>query len=113
VTLQKALGKSLAGFKHRRGARGAKDAEAALLQGVDNPERERKLRPDDGEIGTLSFGQAHHGVKVFQVERNAARNLRHAAVAGSADDFCHARAALDSPGKRMFAPAGAKDENFH
>jgi hypothetical protein len=53
VPLQEALGEALAGLEHGRGFGGPKDAQAALLKGVHNAERERELRADDGEPGLL------------------------------------------------------------
>ena len=113
VALQKALGEALAGFQHGCGARGAEDAQAALLQRIDNAQRERQLGADDGEGGLLGLGQADHGGEVFEIDRDAARNLRHAAVARRANHLSDARAALDRPGQRMFAASGTKDQDFH
>ncbi len=52
-------------------------------------------------------------VTSFRSTGNAARDLRHAAVARRANDLSDARAALHGPGQRMFAAAGTKDEDFH
>ena len=49
VPLQKALGEALAGLEHGGLARGAEDAQAALLKRVDDAQRKRQLRPDDGQ----------------------------------------------------------------
>ncbi len=63
--------------------------------------------------GLLGLGQAHHGGNIFQIHRNAARNLRHAAVAGRANNFCDPLTAFHRPGQRMFAAPGTKDQDFH
>src|SRR5208283_4623495 len=83
------------------------------LKRVHAAQRERQLGTDDGQAGPLSLDEMDHGVKALQVARDAADRLRHAAVAGRADDFSNARTALDRPGKRMLAPTGTKDQDFH
>ena len=113
VAMQELLGEAFAGLEHGGGARGAKDAQAALLERVDNAERERQLRPDDGEAGLLGLGQADHRGEVFEVDWNAARDLRHAAVARRANNLSDARAARNRPGQRVFAAPGTKDQDFH
>ena len=97
VALQEALGKALAGLEHGGGAGGPKDAQAALLKGVHDAQRERQLRADDGQAGLLGLGQADHGVEVFQIDGNAAGDLGHAAIAGRANHLSDARAALRRP----------------
>ncbi len=113
MALKELLGKALARFEHGGGARGTKDAQAALAEGVDNAEGERQLRADDGEGGLLGLGEADHGVEVFEIDGNAAGDLGHAAVAGRANDFRDARAARNGPGQRMFAASRTKDQDFH
>ena len=63
--------------------------------------------------GLLGFGEADHGVEVFEIDGDAARDLSHAAIAGRANDFGDSRAALHGPGQSMLAASGTKDENFH
>ena len=111
--MQEALGEAFAAFEHGGGARGAEDAQAALKQRVDDAERERQLRSDDGEGGLFGFGQADHGGKVFEVDWNAARDLRHAAVARCANDLCNTRAASHGPCQRVFPAPRTKDQDFH
>ena len=113
MALKELLGKAFAGFEHSGGARGTKDAQAALLEGVDDAKRERQLGADDGEIGLLCFGEANHGGKALQVDGNATGNLGHAAVAGRTNDFGDARAASDGPRQRMLAASRTEDEDFH
>ena len=113
MALQETLGEALARFEHGRGARGTKDAQAALAERVDDAEGERQLGTDDGEVGLLGFGQADHGVEVFEIDGNAAGHLGHAAVARRANDLRDARAARDRPGQRMLAASRTKDQDFH
>ena len=113
MPLQKALGKALAGLEHRRALRGTKDAEAALLKRIHNAQRERQLRSNNSQPRLLGFHQAHHGVQVFGIHRNAACNLPDAAVARRANHFSHPRAARNRPGQRVLAPPGTKDQDFH
>jgi len=113
VALEEALGESFAGFKHGGGTRGTEDAKAALLELIDDTERKREFGTNDSEVRTLGFREADHGVEVFEIERNAAGDLSHAAVAWGANDLRNARAARDGPGESVFATAGAEDQYFH
>lgn len=61
----------------------------------------------------LSFCEAGHGVEVFEIDGNATRNLRHAAIAGRTDNLRDAGAARDGPGQGMLAASGTEDEDFH
>ncbi len=93
--------------------RGAEDAEAALLEGIDDAERKREFRANNGEGGFFGFGEADHGGQISEVNGYAAGDLRHAAVAGRTDDFGDARAARHCPRQRVLASAGTKDEDLH
>jgi hypothetical protein len=112
VPLQNCLAKALAALEHGRGARGPKDAQAALLQGIHNAQRERQLRPDDGQGRLLGLGQAHHGGHILQVDRNAARNLRHAAVAGRANNFRNSRLRLTAQASACSRPPEPRIRTF-
>ena len=92
---------------------GPKTRRPRSLERVDDAQRKRQLGADDGEAGLLGFGEADHGVEVFEIDGDAAGNLGHAAIAGRANDLSDARAALDSPGQSMFAASGTKDQDFH
>ena len=65
VPLQESLGETLAGLQHGRGPRGPEDAQAAFLQGVHNAQRERQLRPHDGQPRLFGLGQTNHCSHVF------------------------------------------------
>src|ERR1700733_169220 len=87
----------------RGGLGGAEDAQAAGLECVDDAEGERQLGTNDGEGGDFGGNEADHVVEIFEVDGEAAGDLRDAAVAGRADNFRDTRAACDGPGKRVFA----------
>ena len=103
MALHELLGESLAGLEAGGGLGGSEDAEATGLESVDDAEGERQLRADDGQGGLLGFDESDCVVDAFDVNGDAAGDLGDAAVAGCADDFCHAFIALDCPGERMFA----------
>jgi hypothetical protein len=113
VPLQKALGEALAALKHGRGAGGAKDAQAALLQGIHNAQRERQFRSHNDQVGLLGLGQADHCAHVLQVHRNAARNLGDAAIARRAHHLRDPFTPSYRPGQRMFAASRTQDQDFH
>ena len=92
---------------------GPKTRRPRSLKRVHNAQRKRQLRAHDGQIGLLRLGQADHGAEVLEIDRDAAGNLRHAAIARRTNHFSHARAALHRPGQRVFAAPGTKDQDFH
>jgi hypothetical protein len=113
MALEEALGEALAGFEHGGGAGRTEDAEATVLEGIDNAEGERQLRADDGERGLLGEGDADEGVEVAQVDGDTAGDFGDAAVAGGADDFSDSIAALYRPGQRVLAASRTQDQDFH
>ena len=113
VSLHELLGESLARFQHGRGLGGTKDAQSALLQRIHNAKREGQLGADNGQVGLLGVGQAHHGIAVLQVHWNAARDLGNAAITRRANDLSDSCAALYCPGQCVFAASGTQDQDFH
>ena len=113
VALEEALGEAFAGFEHGRRPRWPEDAQAALLEGIDHAQREGQLRADDGQLRLLVLDHANHRLHILQINRNAARNPLHAAIAGSADHLRHPRAAFDRPGQRVLAASRTQNQNLH
>jgi hypothetical protein len=113
VALQETLGEAFAGFKHGSLARGTENANAALLKRINNAEGEREFRANDDQGGLLGLRQAHHLVKVLEVDGDAARHLRNASITRRAYHLRYTFAAGYSPGKRMFSSTRTKDQNLH
>ena len=93
-----------------RGAR-AERPQALGLERVHEPGDERRLGPDDGQVGPLVGGQPHEAVDVLGRHVEAARVARDAGVAGRAQHLGRARAAPQRAHDRVLAAAAADDQD--
>src|ERR1019366_7420715 len=60
VSLQESLGETLAGLEHGRFPGGAEYAQAACPKGIDDSQRKRQFRANDGEIRLLRDNNFDH-----------------------------------------------------
>ena len=91
------------------------------LKQIHDAERQRIVRPDDGKADLLVFGKGEQSRQIFRLNVDAldgrtvaGRTLPgDARVARRAPQFRDARRLREFPNQRVFAPAGANDQNFH
>ena len=108
------LGEGLGGLQlRRRGAR-PEAGDAGLCQRVGEARLERRLGPDDHQVGGDLAGQGDQAVDVGRLRPRASRRARPCRdcrarrPAASRSGDCG-----DLPGQRVLAPAGADEEDVH
>ena len=107
------LGESLGALKPGGGSARPERLDAGGLEIVDDPGAQRRLRPDDDEIDIVLAAKPDHARMVGEVERDAFGLARDAGIARRANEPVAERACRQLPGQRMFAPAGAEEQNVH
>ena len=112
VALQEFLGKALAAFQLRGSLGGAERAPASAREFVHHAEHQRQFRPHDGEVGLNLVRERDHGVEALDVDRDALRLIRDAAVPGRAVDFRDPRRLPELPHQGVLASAAADDEDL-
>ena len=113
VTDQELLGEILGAFELGGQPGRPEDRQAGGAEGIDDARGERGLGPDDGEADLFladeldelgDRGDGHVGKVGF---------ARRAGVAGGDENLMDPRRAGQLPGQRVFASAGADDEDLH
>ena len=113
MALHEVFAESLGAFQLRGGFGGAEDAQAVGAEVIDHAGGQGLLGANDREadfFGLRPFAQFEQigDGHVFQLRRAGG-----AAVAGGHIDLLHFGRAGQPPGQRVFAAAGANNENFH
>jgi hypothetical protein len=106
------LGDGLAPLEAGRAGRRAENPETRLLESIDQPLDERRLRTDHREIGPLFARKCRHRVDVVGADRDALGQAGHARVPRRRPDLLDQRRLGDLPGERVLAPAAAHDEDL-
>ena len=93
--------------------RRAEDAKSGIAECIDDACGERSLGPDDGQRDMLGHRERDQLGEGGQRDVLAAGLVRGSRVAGCHEYFLHTRRLRELPGERVFASAGADDEEFH
>ena len=107
------LGEALGAFEPGGGLARPEGLDACSFKIIDDAGAERRLRPDDDKVDMVGAAERDHGRMVGKIERHADRLARDAGIAGRAIERLGQRARRDLPGQRVFAAAGAKNEDIH
>jgi membrane protease YdiL (CAAX protease family) len=113
MALEKLFGKHFASFKLRALPRGPDQAQPSARKLIGNPEHERLLWANHGQVGPQTSRQIGQSGRVVGVGGDALCILRYAAVSRSAPDLLHRSAAPQTPGQRVFASPAPDDKYFH
>ena len=107
------LGEVLGGFEPGRALRGSEDLQAGGAEGIDDARGERGLGADDRQRDVLLAGERDEFGDVGDRDVEEAVLAGGAGVAGRDVDTCHLRRLGEAPADRVFATAGADDEEIH
>jgi hypothetical protein len=113
VVAAQVLGEALGAFEPRGILARAEGFDAGGFEIIDDAGAERGFRPDHDEIDGLVAAIRDHAGVVGDIKRHAGRFAGDAGIAGGAIELLGQRARRDLPGQRMFAAAGAKNEDVH
>src|SRR4029079_17098942 len=100
-------------FEARAGSTRTERGDAGLAQLVGDAEHERILGADDDEVDVLLRRELHDRSDVADLERDVARDLRRADVAGRAQDLGLQRRLRELPAQRVLASTAAHDQDLH
>ena len=97
------------------------DAQAVLPEQIHDAQRQRIVRPDDGEVGAVLPGEGAQAGQVFGAELDALDRravlceafLRDAGIAGRAPQSGDVRRLRQLPDQRVLAAAGADNQDLH
>ena len=97
------------------------DAQAVFLEQIHDAQRQRIVRPDDGEVGFLFLREREQLRQIFRADVDAFDRravfreafLRDAGVARRAPHLRDVRRLRQFPDQRVLASARTDDENFH
>ena len=107
------LGEALGAFEAGGGAARAEGLDAGGFEVIDDACAERRLGPDNDQIDAILTAIRDHCRMVGNIKRNAFRLPGNACIAGGADEPVRERACRHLPGQRMFAAAGAEQQDVH
>ena len=97
----------------RAAARRAEGLDTGGFEVIDDACAERRLGPDNDQIDAVLPAIRDHRRMVADIERNALRLTRDARIARGTDEPVCERACRHLPGQRVFAAAGAKEQDVH
>src|SRR5207237_7653321 len=103
----------LRALEPRGGGGRAEDAETRGREPVDEPERQRQLRADDGEVDLLLRCEALETLQIVDPDRHALRLLGDPRVPGRAPERIDSGTLPQLPHEGVLAPAAADDEDAH
>ena len=90
----------------------AEDPQPLALEGVDDPEGQRLLGPDDRQPDPLALGELDQAAGVVRLDRDVLGVERRARVARCAEDRLDPRRLLQLPAEGVLPPPLADHENF-
>ena len=103
----------LAGLQLGRRLGRSEDFEPFRLEGVDNPGRQRRFRPDNRQAHVVLPGELHQGRKIVGRNVNILGILGRAGVSRGHENTIHSRTLGDFPCQGVFPPPAADDQNVH
>src|SRR5262249_18323897 len=92
--------------------RRSEDAQPFRLEGVDDPQDKRLLRPDEGQVDILVLGEQAQVLDIGRSDGDVLGDERRPGVAGGAIDLVDVAAVGELPAKGILAPAAADDEDL-
>ena len=107
------LREGLRRFDARGGARRAEDGELLEAECIHESGGERRLGPNDREVGTLAQREIEERAGVRRLHRGAAAELRQPRVARGGDDVEGRMTPRERPGEGVLAPAAADQQHLH
>jgi len=107
---QHLLGENLGSFQPGPGGLRTVDGNPGGDEPIGEPERERHFGTDDDEFNFLLLRERDEAGDVVSGDRETGHVLRDARIARGADDARLGRAECQCFHERVFAPAGADDE---
>ena len=87
--------------------------DSSLCKRVGKARNEGRFGADDHQADLILDAEFNDGRVVAAIKREAFGNVRDSSVAGRAIQSVEKRAGRQSPGQRVFAPAGADEEDIH
>src|SRR5262249_52791316 len=87
--------------------------EAGVREAVDEPERERQLGTDDGQVDAMLAREGEEPGQVVRRDRHALRLYRDPGVPGRAPERVDARTLAELPDEGVLASAAADDQEPH
>ncbi len=106
------LGEDLAPFQLGGGPARAEDPQPLALEGVDDPEGQRLLGPDDRQADPFSLGELDQGPGVAGLDRHVLGVEVRPRVPRRAEDRGDPGRLLQLPAKGVLAPAFPDHEDF-
>ena len=103
----------LAAFEARSRLRRAENPVPGRAKSIHDPEIERKLGPDDGQLDPLALDEGQQPLEIVHANRHDARVARDARVSRRARQRGAIRGAPERSHQRVLAPAGSDDEDPH
>ena len=91
----------------------SEDRKVSLLELVDDSECQGQLRTDDGEVDRDALGEIRELDDRGRGNRNEIGDAGDPGIAGSREQFRHARAFANRARQRVFPRPGSNDENLH
>ena len=103
MPLQEFLRKTLARLQLRRSLGRPKHRPAPPRELIHHAQRQRQLRPYHRKVRLHLHPQSHHRIQALQIDRQAFRVVRNAAVARRAIQLRNARGLPQLPHQRVLA----------
>ena len=107
------LREGLAGFQPGRSGRRSEEQPAVGRESIRDPQAQRELRTDDGQVDLLAIRERKRGVGIGWIDRHDAGEPGNSGVPGRGDDFTDVPIGGQPGDQRVFARAAAEDENSH
>src|SRR5262249_10153726 len=107
------VGKGVARVEAGGSSRRAEQQPALGSKPIGDPETQRELRSDDGEIDLLAIGERDHGVDVRGIDWNRARKATNSGIARGGDELADVAVAGQAGHERVLARAATENKNSH
>src|SRR5262249_33301339 len=106
---RKRLARLQAGGSSRR----AEQQPALGSKPIGDPETQRELRSDDGEIGLLAIGEPGHGADARGIDWSRGRKATNSGIAGGGDELADVAVPGQAGHERVLARAATENKNSH